>query len=283
MTVLPPPIVLEHTTTPLSFDAGEITFIGTATVLVRYAGFTVLTDPNFLHKGDRAYVGLGVSTRRLTEPAMSIGELPPLDFIILSHHHGDHFDDIAARELDKDLPIVTEGHAAKKLRLQGFRRPIPLGTWQAQTFERGDAWARVTSVPGKHAPELLGRLIPPVMGSVVEFGHGNETSLRLYITGDPLLYDGLNDIARRYPEIDLCIIHLGGTKIAGILLTMDAAQGVKALQIIAPRAAIPVHYNDYTLFRSPLEDFRAAAAAAELACELHYLGHGQTHRLVVGP
>jgi len=50
VTVLPAPIVLEHTTTPLSFDAGEITFIGTATVLVRYAGFTVLTDPNFLHK-----------------------------------------------------------------------------------------------------------------------------------------------------------------------------------------------------------------------------------------
>jgi len=28
---------------------GSIFFVGTATVLLRYAGFTILTDPNFLH------------------------------------------------------------------------------------------------------------------------------------------------------------------------------------------------------------------------------------------
>ena len=32
-------------------------FIGTATTLIRYAGFTVLTDPNFLHRGERVYLG----------------------------------------------------------------------------------------------------------------------------------------------------------------------------------------------------------------------------------
>ena len=35
-------------------DEGELTFIGTATVLVRFGGFTVLTDPNFLHQGEHA-------------------------------------------------------------------------------------------------------------------------------------------------------------------------------------------------------------------------------------
>lgn len=35
-----------------NFETGEIFFIGTATVLLRYAGFTILTDPNFLHQGD---------------------------------------------------------------------------------------------------------------------------------------------------------------------------------------------------------------------------------------
>lgn len=36
------------------FETGEIFFIGTATVLLRYAGLTILTDPNFLHQGDWA-------------------------------------------------------------------------------------------------------------------------------------------------------------------------------------------------------------------------------------
>lgn len=39
-----------------NFETGEIFFIGTATVLLRYAGFTILTDPNFLHKGDHVHL-----------------------------------------------------------------------------------------------------------------------------------------------------------------------------------------------------------------------------------
>src|SRR5947209_17321210 len=86
------------------FDTGEVTFIGTATVLIRYGGFTILTDPNFLHQGERAYLGGGLSAARLTEPAMSLDELPPIDFVVLSHHHGDHFDHVVARDLDKEVP-----------------------------------------------------------------------------------------------------------------------------------------------------------------------------------
>jgi hypothetical protein len=56
--------------------ADEIAFIGTATTLIKVAGFSILTDPNFLHRGDRAYVGLGLTTRRLAEPALSIRQLP---------------------------------------------------------------------------------------------------------------------------------------------------------------------------------------------------------------
>jgi len=116
------------------------------------------------------------------------------------------------------------------------------------------------------------------MGSVLDFSVGDERHLRMYITGDTLLHDRLADIPRRYPDIDLCIIHLGGTKIAGILLTMDAVKGIKALKIIRPRTAIPVHYNDYTLFRSPLDDFKRLAANSDLRCDIRYLNHGDTYR-----
>jgi L-ascorbate metabolism protein UlaG (beta-lactamase superfamily) len=273
----PTAIVLPDLATAPSFDRGELTFIGTATVLVRYGGFTFLTDPNFLHAGQRVYLGLGLTSKRLTDPAMEIADLPPLDFVVLSHHHGDHFDRIAARQLDKDLPIVTNPHASRQLRRQGFRRPVALENWESQEVVRGDARVRVTSTPGKHAPDPLGRLIPPVMGSLLEFGSGGDTSFRLYITGDTLLHDRLHEIPARYPDIDLCLIHLGGTKVAGILLTMDGAQGVRALQIVAPRTAVPIHYDDYTVFKSPLADFQRAAQAANLRTEIHYVGRGETY------
>jgi L-ascorbate metabolism protein UlaG (beta-lactamase superfamily) len=197
----------------------------------------------------------------------------------LSHHHGDHFDRIAARDLDHDLPVITEPHAARKLRRQGFRSPIALNTWQSQVFTRPDAEVRVTSVPGKHAPRPLGYIVPPVMGSVLDFSRAGKRLLRMYITGDTLMHDGINDIAQRFAGIDLCLIHLGGTRIAGILLTMDARQGVQALRTVAPREAIPVHYDDYTLFKSPLPDFRKAADQAGLPSVIHYLNRGDSYRL----
>jgi len=262
--------------------ADAITFIGTATTVIEIAGFAILTDPNFLHQGDRAYLGLGLSTKRLTEPALSIDQLPTVDFIVLSHHHGDHFDRIAARDLDHDLPVVTEPHAARKLRQQGFRSPIGLATWQSQVFTRGSARVTVTSVPAKHAPRPLGYALPPVMGSVLDFSRDGQRLLRLYITGDTLLHDGIGAIAEHFSDVDLCLIHLGGTRIAGILLTMDGRQGVEALRIIDPREAIPVHYDDYTLFKSPLSDFRQAAERAGLPTRIHYLDRGETYRLNTG-
>ncbi len=76
---------------------GSLTFIGTATAVLRLGGFTLLTDPNFLHRGQRAYLGYGLTSKRLTEPALQPDELPPLDAVLLSHLHGDHFDRIARR------------------------------------------------------------------------------------------------------------------------------------------------------------------------------------------
>src|ERR1044072_9790166 len=74
------------------FSRGSIFFVGTATVILRSAGFTILTDPNFLHAGDHVHLGYGLTAERLTDPAIDIEQLPPLDFCILSHYHGDHFD-----------------------------------------------------------------------------------------------------------------------------------------------------------------------------------------------
>ena len=261
-------------------QAGRLTFIGTATVLLEVAGFTLLTDPNFLHAGDHAALGGGLRSRRLTDPALTIAQLPPLDAVVLSHHHGDHFDDVAARDLDPDLPIVTTPHAARTLRRQGFRLPVPLRTWQSHTLDNDTARLTITALPGKHAPAPLDRVLPDVMGSMLVFDTGTGRPFHLYVTGDTLVHDGLHEIRRRYADIDLALVHLGGTRVLGILLTMDADQGIQALRIVRPSAAVPIHYDDYTVFRSPLSDFQdAVATAADLATEVTYLDRGDAHRL----
>src|SRR4051812_40761972 len=89
-------------------------------------------------------------------------------------------------------------------------------------------------MPAIDAPEATAPLTPPVIGTM--FGRGGQDVLRLYITGDTLVHDGLHEIRRRYPDIDLALIHLGGTQILGVLLTtIDAEQSVEALEIVRPR------------------------------------------------
>ena len=75
----------------------------------------------------------------------------------------------------------------------------------------------------------------------------------------------------------MAVLHLGGTKIMGVMLTMDAKQGVQAIKLIAPRVAIPVHYNDYPVFKSPLEDFQKAVASAGLTKKVKYINRGETY------
>lgn len=256
---------------------GSIFFVGTATTLIRYGGFTILTDPNFLHAGDHAHLGYGLTSERKTSPAMEIEELPPLDLCVLSHMHGDHWDQIAEEKLPKSLPIVTTHHAAASLRRQGFINPYALGTWGSLTVKKGDLGLRITAMPGKHGPGIVNALLPPVMGSILEWeaAAGNPRFL-LYISGDTLVHDDLKEIPRRYPDIHLALLHLGGTRLFGVLLTMDAKQGIQAIRIIRPKAAVPIHYNDYTVFKSPLEDFKRAVEEAKLDTKIHYLSHGET-------
>jgi L-ascorbate metabolism protein UlaG (beta-lactamase superfamily) len=219
-----------------------------------------------------------LTSERLTEPAINIEDLPPIDLCVLSHYHGDHFDQVVEEKLQKDLPIVTTAHAVEKLEEKSFTKGVALETWETAEFTKGAAKLRVTSMPGQHGPGIVDFALPPVMGSVLDFEIGESNRLlRLYISGDTLLINDLNEIPKRFPEIDLGIFHLGGTMVMGVMVTMDDEQGVEAVKIINPDVAIPIHYNDYDVFRSPLEDFKRAAEAAGLSKKMVYLAHGETY------
>ncbi len=259
----------------------SLQFIGTATTLLRLGGFTLLTDPNFLHKGERAYLGRGLFSKRLTDPALGIDDLPPLDAVVLSHLHGDHFDRRARRGLEKSLPIITTRHAARRLRLQGFENAVALDTWSSHELRRGLSSLTVTSLPGRHAPGQAARVLPPVMGSLLEFREGPDSEpFRVYVTGDTLNVPELQQIVDAYPRLDAMVLHLGGTRILGLLLvTMDGEQGADLLERVRPSVTVPVHFDDYTVFRSPLEDFRAEVERRRIDLEVRYVEHGDVVRL----
>jgi L-ascorbate metabolism protein UlaG (beta-lactamase superfamily) len=260
------------------FDEGDVYFIGNATTLIRFCGFTILTDPAFLHKGEHVDLGHGIWAKREVEPACQIADLPPIDLVILSHYHGDHFDDVSARELDKKLPIISTADAVGKLRSLGFQEGRSLDTWESLVVDKGEATLNVTAMPAKHATDdAIDALLMPVNGHMLDFGRAGNHLYRLYITGDTMLIDNLEDIPRRYPDIDLGLIHTGGTTFLLTVVTMTGEQAVKAVEITKPHTAIPIHYNDFSVFMSRLDDFKKAAETSTATTQFVYLAHGETY------
>ena len=96
-------------------------WIGHATVLLRIAGMTVLTDPVL---SNRVGVGLGLITggpRRLVAPALTVRQLPPLDLILSSHAHFDHLDRPTLTRLPKNVPVITAHRTHDLIHDLGFR------------------------------------------------------------------------------------------------------------------------------------------------------------------
>src|ERR671910_478820 len=223
-------------------DDVTLTFGGNATTLLRLGPFTLLTDPNFLRRGQRAYLGKGLWTKRLTDPALQPTQLPALDSILLSHLHADHWDRIATRTLDRDTPVVTTQAAARALARRGFRETVDLTPWQRHELVRDDATLRITSVPGVHGPQPVAKLLPPVMGSVLELLRDGEVSWRGYISGDTLFPPEPRDL----------------------------------VELLKPPVTVPVHYDDYDRFASPLGDFVREVAARRAPGEIRAVTRGET-------
>ncbi|GAA89476.1 hypothetical protein RIB2604_02902630 [Aspergillus luchuensis] len=278
-----------------------------------------MTDPNFLHAGDHVHLGPGVSSTRRTNPAVDLEELPRIDLVLLSHYHGDHFDQKVEASLRRDLPIVTTPHAKSILTSKGddsFTRVSSVEVYEQLTVDikhnQNDAQRqqrpklRITGMPGKHIPvgkpleklnELVGA-IPPTNGWMLELGYGDNndnadnftSGYRIYISGDTLMFDDLKEIPRRYAghPIDLMLVHLGGTTVPSpsmlplaMMVTMDAKQGVELIKLIRPQVTIPIHYDDYDVFASSLDDFRAQVQAAGLDGEVVYLDRGDEYQFRV--
>nr|OQO24538.1 hypothetical protein B0A51_06787 [Rachicladosporium sp. CCFEE 5018] len=301
-----------HPTAPSNTTNASLFFVGTATTILEWQGIRLLTDPNFLHAGDHVHLGPGVTGTRVTNPAVDLEDLPNIDLILLSHYHADHFDAKVEASLRRDLPIVTTPHAKeclveKKEATEQFTQVYDLDHWETSliTLPSADAdkstpTIRVTGMPGKHVPpgllsqanDLLGA-VPPTNGWMLELGASPSTGdfrsgYRIYISGDTLLIDELKEIPARYKDqkIDLMLIHLGGTTIPGpklplLMVTMDAEQGIGLMKLIGADVTIPIHFDDYDVFLSPLEDFKKAVERENLGEKVVYLDRGEEFKFRV--
>ena len=66
-----------------------IIWIGHSTFLIKRNGITIITDPIF---SDRASPFRNIGPKRIIPPALSLEDIPKIDFVTVSHNHYDHLD-----------------------------------------------------------------------------------------------------------------------------------------------------------------------------------------------
>lgn len=255
-----------------------ITHIGGPTTLIEVGPWRLLTDPTFDAPGRRYAFALGTSSTKLAGPAIAARDVGEIDAVLLSHdQHADNLDD-AGRALlpGAGVVVTTEAGAARLQRTTTTRGLTPWGTTRLE--KPGAMPIEITATPCRHGPPIGHLLSGDVIGFSLAWDGQRHGAV--WISGDTVLYGGVREVPRRL-RIGTAILHLGGVRfpLTGPLrYTLNAREAAELCAAIAPRTAIPIHYEGWSHFhegRSAITaEIEADAKAGVLRRALRWIEPG---------
>ena len=237
---------------------GMITYLGNGALLIAYGGMRIVADPCLRADG-------------LPPP---VAPEPP-EAILLSCVDDDDVALERAAALDREVPLITTPDLVDLVERHDFLNVHPLETWRGIALRKGDASITITALPGQDpaSPER------PLMGSMLEFrGYPDAEPYRVYLSGGTGAVDRLDEIADRYPHIDLGVITMTSTRLDGTVVAIDARDAVRVLYKVKPALTIPVHRVD-DIFTWPHRDFRRSLGNPPP--RVHYLWPGNRYSFPV--
>lgn len=251
----------------------RITHIGGPTALIEIGSLRLLTDPTFEPAGYR-YARGPVEIVKKTGPALDASTLGTVDAVLLSHdHHGDNLDPAGRAYLPHARRVLTTPAGAQ--RLGGNTQGV--NTWQTIDLEGTDGLrVRVTATPARHGPKQIEEVIGDVTGWLIEWDSQRHGAL--YISGDTVLFEGLEELAHRY-RIGTALLHFGAAHAAvygPFHLTMTGEEGARFAKLLGKDATIiPIHYEGWAHFTQGRTEIEQAFAADDLEQQLRFLSFGQ--------
>jgi L-ascorbate metabolism protein UlaG (beta-lactamase superfamily) len=241
-----------------------ITFIGHASFLIQFTDLNVLIDPNFAN-----WLFL---LKRLKRSGLRLNDLPPIDVVLLTHAHFDHFHRPTLRKLPHPkIGIMPRGVADLAHNL-GFSRVIELEWWDS--FSQDKSKWKVTFTPSQHwGARTLADRHRGYGGFVLE-----HQGRKIYHAGDSAYFDGFKEIGKRLaPEIALLPIGAYHPETFRAV-HMGPDEAIKAFFDLNSKHLVPMHFGSFRLsfeeMDEPLRWLRELSVQHRISNRLQALSEG---------
>lgn len=220
-----------------------ITWIGHATFLIQIDGINILTDPVFGN--------LSPLYPRIIPAGIDLLNLPPIDFVLLSHNHRDHMDSVTLNILKKHQNItflVPKGDKAW-FSNRGFTNVIESTWWDRHNFYNFE----FTFLPAYHWSQRgLFDYNKSLWGSwMITINKSGSravlTSQNIYFAGDTAIWDHFKSISEAFKQIDVALMPIGPCEPRSVMSKshLSAEEAVEAFITLNARHFIPMHWGTY--------------------------------------
>jgi L-ascorbate metabolism protein UlaG (beta-lactamase superfamily) len=220
----------------------RVTFVNHATVLIQMDGLNILTDPVFSERvGPAPWFG----SRRYRPPGIRFDDLPPIDVVLLSHDHYDHFDIPTLERLARRFhpKFVTGLGNVALLRAAGIGGGEEIDWWRSTPLADG---VNVRAVPVQHwSGRTLSDHCERLWAGFVIEGK-KDTVLFAGDTGWGRFYDLIH---RRYSRFRLAILPIAPFEPRWYMHRKheSPADAVHAAQLLHAGTSIPIHWGTFEL------------------------------------
>lgn len=219
----------------------RVTYINHATLLIQTEGVNILTDPIWSTRaGPASFAGTG----RVRAAGVDFDDLPPIDYVLISHDHYDHMDCPTLERLHAkhDPTFVTGLGVGRLLSARGIDSVVELDWWQA--YAPGEGGLAVTFVPARHgsgrAPFRENRTL---WGGFVIDSPGGQ----VYFAGDTGYGAFVDAIAARFGRIRLAILPIGNYEKRWFMQSqhMNPEDAVRAHRALGAPLSIGMHFSTF--------------------------------------
>lgn len=220
----------------------HITFINHATLLIQVDNVNILTDPIW---SERASPLSWVGPKRVRAAGIALSELPPIDFVIISHNHYDHMDLPTLHKLKQLFnPTFYVGLGNKTfLNDEKIEPVVELDWWENSTIKNQ---LQIHSVPAQHfsARGILDRDKTLWTGYVIETSQGP-----VYFAGDTGFGPHFSQIRQRFGPVKAALLPIGAFLPRWFMapVHISPSEAIDVHRLLNAEYSIAMHFGTFAL------------------------------------